>query len=250
MKSMKNNNQILYSLTKFLAQSGICARRKAVELIKNGSVTVNGVVAVEPAIQVTQSDNIRVNGKQVICEDLVYILMNKPEGVITSVSDDQNRLTVMHVLGKHVHQRVYPVGRLDRPTTGVLLLTNDGELSQKLIHPKFGVEKVYHAQLHRNLEPFDIRRVKQGVALSDGIASIDGLQFISGKSRKQVLVTLHNGKYRVIRRLFAKLGYTVKKLDRISFAGLTKKNMAPGTWRYLNKKEIENLKRCNVEQCC
>lgn len=247
---MKSNNQLAYSLTKFLAQAGVCARRKAIELIKKGSVTVNGVTAFEPAVQVTQADTIRVNGKQVVCEEPVYILMNKPDGVITSVADDHNRLTVMHVLGKHVHQRVYPVGRLDKPTTGALLLTNDGELSQQLMHPKFGVEKVYHAQLHRNLEPFDIRRVKQGVFLSDGVAAIDSLQFVSGKSRRQVLVTLHNGKYRVIRRLFAKLGYTVKKLDRISFAGLTKNKLAPGAWRYLNKKEIENLKRCNVEQCC
>lgn len=247
---MKNNNQISYSLTKFLAQAGVCARRKAVELIKKRQVSINDMVVTEPAVEVTQNDLVRVNGKQIVFEDPVYIVMNKPDGVITSVNDDYSRPTVMHVLGKHVHQRVYPVGRLDKPTTGVLLLTNDGELAQKLMHPKFGTEKVYHAELHRSLEPFDIRRVKQGVALADGIAAVDKLEFISGKSRRQVLVTLHNGKYRVIRRLFAQLGYTVKKLDRISFAGLTKKNLLPGAWRYLNKKEIENLKRCNVEQCC
>lgn len=247
---MKKNNQISYSLTKFLSQAGVCARRKAAELIKAGQVSVNDMITKEPALQVTQDDCVRLNGKMVTFEEPVYIIMNKPDGVITSVTDDHSRPTVMHVLGKHVHQRVYPVGRLDRPTTGVLLLTNDGELSQQLMHPKFGTEKVYHAELHRNLEPFDVRRVKQGVKLVDGVAAVDKLEFVPGKSRRQVLVTLHNGKYRVIRRLFAQLGYTVKKLDRISFAGLTKKNLLPGAWRYMNKKEIENLKKCNVGQCC
>jgi 23S rRNA pseudouridine2605 synthase len=247
---MKKNTQNSYSLTKFLSQAGVCARRKAVDLIKAGQISVNDMITKEPGVQVTQDDTVRMNGKVVSFEEPVYIIMNKPEGVITSVSDDHSRPTVMHVLGKHVHQRVYPVGRLDRPTTGVLLLTNDGELAQRLMHPKFGTEKVYQAELHRSLEPFDIRRVKQGVKLADGVAAVDKLQFISGKSRRQVLITLHSGKYRVVRRLFAQLGYTVKKLDRISFAGLTKKNLLPGAWRYMNKKEIENLKRCNVEQCC
>ena len=248
--SMKNDTQKSYSLTKFLSQAGACARRKAVELIKKGSITVNGIVAAEPGVLVSQSDMVRLNGKQIIFDEPVYIIMNKPEGVITSVSDDHNRQTVMHVLGRNVHKRVYPVGRLDKETTGILLFTNDGPLAQKLIHPKFETEKIYRVELHRSLEPFDIRRATQGVALSDGRATVDKVQFISGKSRRQILVTLHNGKYRIIRRLFAQLGYTVKKLDRISFAGLTKKNLLPGAWRYLSKQEIENLKRCNVEQCC
>jgi 23S rRNA pseudouridine2605 synthase len=244
---MKKTDHGHYSLTKFLAQAGVCARRKAAELIKKRQVAVNNVIVDKPETRVSQTDVVRVNGNVITFQEPVYIIMNKPKDVITSVSDDHARATVMHILGPHVHERVYPVGRLDKETTGVLLLTNDGEWAQKLAHPRFGTEKVYHAELHRNLEYIDIKRARHGVMLSDGMAVVDNVTFISGKSRKQIAVTLHGGKYRVVRRLFAELGYTVKKLDRVSFAGLTKRRLLPGSWRYLSKKEIESLKKGDKE---
>lgn len=247
---MKKTSDVYYSLTKFISQAGVCARRKAVDLIKGQQVTVNGRITDLPETKVTHEDVVRVRGTVVTFQEPIYLLMNKPQGVITSVADDQGRMTVMHLFGTRVHERVYPVGRLDKDTTGVLLFTNDGQWAQKLAHPRYGTEKIYHAELHRPLDMIDLQRAQRGVRLSDGYACFDKVSFIAGKSRRQVMVTLHSGKYHVVRRVFAHLGYTVKKLDRVSFAGLNKKKVALGGWRYLTKQEIKDLKENSKKHGC
>lgn len=230
-------------LNKFLANAGICSRREADTLISTGVVTVNGKIITEMGFKVDpENDKVTYGGETIRGEKKVYLLMNKPKDFITTVDDPFGRRTVMQLLGK-LKQRVYPVGRLDRPTTGVLMLTNDGELTKKLTHPKYGVKKIYHVTLDKNVTDNHLKHLCDGFELEDGFTKADVAVHIGdGKKKREVGVELHSGKNRIIRRMFAHLGYEVVKLDRVSFAGLTKKNLARGQWRFLTEKEVNALK--------
>jgi 23S rRNA pseudouridine2605 synthase len=230
-------------LNKFIAHAGICARRDAAELVKKGVVKVNGNTVTEPGHKVTAKDNVNVNGKRVyIAKNLVYILLNKPKDYITTTDDPQNRKTVLDIVGRATDERVYPVGRLDRNTSGVLLLTNDGELAQKLTHPSNEIKKVYHVTLNKPLEKNDFDKILKGVNLEDGPANVDVLAYADIKDKTQIGVEIHSGRNRIVRRIFESLGYDVKNLDRVVFAGLTKKNIERGKWRFLTEKEVRDLK--------
>ena len=230
-------------LNKFLAHAGIAARREAAEMIQNGLVKVNGVLITEPGHKVTSKDDIRVNNKKAfLAKNLVYILLNKPKDYITTTDDPQGRKTVLDIISKATRERVYPVGRLDRNTSGVLLLTNDGELAQKLTHPSNEVKKVYHVTLNRPLEKNDFDKILAGVVLDDGPASVDVLAYADIKDKTQIGVEIHSGRNRIVRRIFESLGYDVKNLDRVVFAGLTKKNIERGKFRFLTEKEVRDLK--------
>jgi len=230
-------------LNKFIAHAGICGRREAAELVKKGLVKVNGAVISEPGHKVTPGDEVRVNNKKVfLAKNLVYILLNKPKDYITTTDDPQNRKTVLDIIGKATTERVYPVGRLDRNTSGVLLLTNDGELAQKLTHPSNEIKKVYHVTLNKPLEKKDFDKILSGVLLDDGPASVDVLAYADIKDKTQLGVEIHSGRNRIVRRIFESLGYDVKNLDRVIFAGLTKKNIERGKFRFLSEKEVRDLK--------
>jgi len=240
MKKQKIND-ILMPLNKFLSISGVCSRRNAVVFIKDGLVEVNDVVIIEPGYKVSLQDKVTCKGKLIRKQRKVYILLNKPKDYITTSQDEKGRRTVLDLLQGAVKERVYPVGRLDRHTTGLLLVTNDGELSQKLAHPKFGVKKVYNVLLDQSLKHDDLFNIKKGVMLEDGLIAADRVFYIPGKSRKHVRIQLHSGKNRVVRRIFKKLGYNIVKLDRINYAGLTKKGLSLGRWRTLKKDELLSL---------
>jgi 23S rRNA pseudouridine2605 synthase len=233
-------------LNKFLAHCGVCSRRDAVELIKTEKVKVNGVVITEPGYKVTDKDEVKFNGKRIFVQkELVYILLNKPKDYITTSEDPQGRKTIMDLMKGVTTQRIYPVGRLDRNTTGVLLLTNDGELTQKLSHPSYQVKKVYEVTLDRSLEKGDFEQLLKGVVLEDGFIAPDALGYADPKNKKVVGIEIHSGRNRIVRRMFEFLGYDVKGLDRVLFANLTKKNVDRGRWRYLNEKEVRLLKFLN-----
>lgn len=233
----------LMPLNKFIAHAGICARREAAEMVKKGLVKVNNELITEPGHKVSPKDEIKVNGKKIfLAKNLVYILLNKPKDYITTTDDPQNRKTVLDIIGRATKERVYPVGRLDRNTSGVLLFTNDGELAQKLTHPSNEIKKVYHVTLNRPLEKKDFDRILAGVALEDGPASVDVLAYADVKDKTQIGVEIHSGRNRIVRRIFEHLGYDVKNLDRVIFAGLTKKNIERGKWRFLSEKEVRDLK--------
>lgn len=233
-----------FRLNKFIAHSGLCSRRKAGDLVKSGQIKLNGKVETNPAVEVTDDDRIEYKGKPLKREErTVYILMNKPKGVITSLTDEHERKTVIDVLGKDVNERVYPVGRLDFNTTGLLLLTNDGELSHQLTHPSYEVKKVYEVELDRPLSEGDFQKIKKGLVLEDGRIEVDGLS--CKDDRRIVGIEIHSGRNRIVRRIFEKLDYTIIKLDRVRFAGLTKKNLPRGKYRRLTKKEIIFLKHFN-----
>jgi 23S rRNA pseudouridine2605 synthase len=233
----------LMPLNKFIAHAGICARRDAAELVKKGIVKVNGETVTEPGHKVSAKDEIKVNGKKVfLAKDLVYILLNKPKDYITTTEDPQKRKTVLDIISRATKERVYPVGRLDRNTSGVLLLTNDGELAQKLTHPSNEVKKVYAVTLDKPLEKEDFDKILKGVTLEDGLASVDVLAYADVKDKTQIGVEIHSGRNRIVRRIFEHLGYDVKNLDRVVFAGLTKKNVDRGKWRFLSEKEVRDLK--------
>ncbi len=230
-------------LNKYIAHCGVSSRRDAAEMVKLGKVKVNGVVITEPGHKVSSKDEVKVNGKKVIIsKDLVYILLNKPKDYITTTSDPQGRKTVLDLLKRATTERIYPVGRLDRNTSGVLLLTNDGDLSQKLTHPSNQVKKVYAVTLNKPFEKKDFERVLKGVLLEDGPATVDVLAYTDTKDKTQLGVEIHSGRNRIVRRIFEHLGYDVKSLDRVMFAGLTKKNLERGKWRFLTEKEIRDLK--------
>lgn len=242
MQKKQSNSGVV--LNKYISTSGLTSRRKAVELIQAGEVMVNGKVVNQPYYQVQPGDHVEVKGVPVSTskKKFIYILMNKPAECLTAVSDDRDRRTVIDLLRSQVKERVYPVGRLDWETTGALLLTNDGDLAQKLGHPRFGVEKEYHVILNKPLTWDDMHAIKKGVRLSDGLVTIDNIAFFTGKRKNYVRVTLHSGKYRVIRRLFKKLGYEVDKLDRARFASLSTRRLPKGAWRFLTDREVERLK--------
>lgn len=230
-------------LNKYVAHCGIAARRQAAELVKRGLVEVNGVVVDNPAYQVQEGDVVKYKGRVIEPEGRkVYILMNKPKGVITSVQDEKGRKTVMDLLGNQVPERVFPVGRLDRDTTGLLLLTNDGELAQKLMHPSRRVRKAYHVVLDKPLAAVDLDRIRQGLELEDGFIKVDEIDYVAGHPKNEVGIILHSGRNRIIRRIFEHLGYEVKKLDRTWLAGLNKRGLRRGQWRYLTEREIVMLK--------
>ncbi|MGO4292851.1 pseudouridine synthase [Chitinophaga sp. RAB17] len=231
-------------LNKFVAHCGLCSRRKAVDLIKEGKVTVNGKVVTEPATKVTSSDVVTMQDKKITpTKNLVYILLNKPKGYITTTDDPEGRKTVMDLIQDAAeNERVYPVGRLDRNTSGLLLLTNDGELAQTLAHPKHNIKKIYQVELDKPLTKGDFEKIVEGVTLEDGVAFVDALGYVDPKDKKQVGIEIHSGKNRIVRRIFEHLEYTVEKLDRVMYAGLTKKTLNRGQWRFLNEKEVILLK--------
>lgn len=230
-------------LNKFIAHAGVAARREAAAIVKKGLVKVNGAVITEPGHKVSGKDEIRVNGKKIfLAKNLVYILLNKPKDYITTTDDPRGRKTVLSLLGRATQERVYPVGRLDRNTSGVLLITNDGQLAQQLTHPSNEVKKVYHVTLDRPLDKKDFEKILAGVKLEDGPASVDVLAYADAKDHTQLGVEIHSGRNRIVRRIFESLGYDVKQLDRVIFAGLTKKNVERGKWRFLTEKEVRDLK--------
>ncbi len=230
-------------LNKFIAHAGIAARREAADLVRKGLVKVNGELVTEPGHKVSAKDEVRVNGKKAfLAKNLVYILLNKPKDFITTTDDPQGRKTVLDIINRATTERVYPVGRLDRNTSGVLLLTNDGELAQKLTHPSNEVKKVYHVTLDKPLDKNDFDTIVKGVVLEDGPASVDVLAYADPKDRSQVGVEIHSGRNRIVRRIFEHMGYDVRGLDRVTFAGLTKKNVDRGKWRFLTEKEVRDLK--------
>jgi len=232
-----------FPLNKFLAHTGLCARRKAVEYIKSGAVTVNGRNVTEPGFKVRAADDIRYEGKPLHLKTVpVYILLNKPKGCITTTSDPRARHTVMDIVAKATEQRVYPVGRLDRNTSGLLLLTNDGDLAQLLAHPSNNIVKVYHVTLDKALTKNDFERITAGVTLEDGHAPVDSLAYEDAADKTQIGIEIHSGRNRIVRRIFEFMGYEVKALDRVLYAGLTKKNLPRGKWRFLTEKEVLNLK--------
>jgi len=228
-------------LNRYIAQAGICSRREADTLIAAGSVTVNGEVVTEMGYKVAPGDQVAFDGREIKSEKKEYILLNKPKNFITTTSDEKGRRTVMELISNASTNRLYPVGRLDRNTTGLLLFTNDGELAKKLTHPRYGVRKIYHVFLDKNLKGADMDRIRQGLVLDDGPVEVDEISFIPEKSHKEVGVELHSGRNRIVRRIFEELGYQVIKLDRVVFAGLTKKDLPRGHWRPLTEHELQHL---------
>jgi 23S rRNA pseudouridine2605 synthase len=236
-------DEIMIRLNRFIANSGVCSRREADNLITNGLITVNGVIVTDLGVKVRLNDDIRYKNKKLKAEKKVYIVMNKPRGYVTTVEDPHADHTVLELLGNECRERIYPVGRLDKATTGVLLLTNDGELAGKLTHPRFKRKKIYHVFLDKPVIRNDLVKLVEGIELDGEMISADAAEYASAEDKTQVGIELHSGQNRVIRRIFEKIGYKVKKLDRVYFAGLTKKNIPRGHWRYLNDKEISVLKR-------
>lgn len=230
-------------LNKFIAHAGIAARRDAAEMVKQGLVKVNGETVTEPGHKVSAKDDIKVNGKKAfLARNLVYILLNKPKDFITTTDDPQGRKTVLDIIRQATPERVYPVGRLDRNTSGVLLLTNDGELAQKLTHPSNEIKKVYHVTLNKPLDKDHFDAIVKGVVLEDGLANVDVIAYADSKDKTQIGVEIHSGRNRIVRRIFEHMGYDVRNLDRVVFAGLTKKNVDRGKWRFLTEKEVRDLK--------
>jgi len=231
-------------LNRYVAHSGLCSRRKADEYIKAGEVRVNSEVIYEPGFRLQKGDKVYYQNKILVVEKKVYILLNKPRGYLTTTQDDRERKTVMDLIGKaHENLRVYPVGRLDRNTTGLLLLTNDGDLAQQLSHPSGNIIKVYQAELDKPITYDHLTEIRKGILLEDGLALVDEIDITNPPvDARFVGVAIHIGKNRIVRRLFEHLGYDVVKLDRVSYAGLTKKDLPRGKWRYLDEKEVIFLK--------
>ena len=229
-------------LNKFLANAGVCSRREADEFIQAGVVTVNGEVVTELGTKVMRTDEVKFHDDPVVLEKKVYVLLNKPKDYVTTSDDPQQRKTVMDLVKNACRERIYPVGRLDRNTTGVLLFTNDGDLASKLTHPKFLKKKVYHVYLDKNVTAHDLQQISEGITLEDGEIHADAIEYASETDKSQVGIEIHSGKNRIVRRIFESLGYHVTKLDRVMFAGLTKKNLRRGDWRYLTEKEVDMLR--------
>ena len=233
----------LIRLNRYIANAGICSRRKADELIEAGVVSVNGNVINELGYKVNPSqDEIRYNGELLKREKMVYVLLNKPKDYITTTDDPQERRTVMHLVEKASRERIYPIGRLDRNTTGLLLMTNDGDLAEKLSHPRSNVTKLYQVELSKSLTQGDLNKIAFGVELEDGLIKPDSVSYVQGGTKREIGIQVHSGKNRIVRRIFEHLGYEVVKLDRVVYANLTKKDLPRGRWRYLDEKEIIQLK--------
>ena len=229
-------------LNKYLANAGVCSRREADEFIQAGVVKANGEVVTELGTKVMRTDSVMFHEQPVSLEKKVYVLLNKPKDHVTTSDDPQQRKTVMDLVKDACTERIYPVGRLDRNTTGVLLLTNDGDLASKLTHPKFLKKKVYHVYLDKNVTAHDLQQIRDGITLEDGDIKADAVEYADPVDKKQVGIEIHSGKNRIVRRIFEHLGYKVTKLDRVLFAGLTKKNLRRGDWRYLTEEEVNRLR--------
>lgn len=241
-----NENSPVMPLNKFLAYCGVCGRREAADIIKLGHVTVNGDKIFEPGYKVRGNEDVKVKGKKIFLQrNLVYILLNKPKDYITTSKDPEGRKTVLELIKGATKERVYPVGRLDRNTTGVLLLTNDGELAQQLTHPSFQVKKIYEVRVDKPVSKKDFEAILNGVTLEDGFVQADHLAYADAKDKTVVGIEIHSGRNRIVRRIFEHLGYDVRNLDRVMFANLTKKNVDRGKWRMLQEKEVRLLKYMN-----
>lgn len=246
---VKNNSTPVMPLNKYLAHCGVTSRRDAVNLIIKGKVSVNKTIVTQPAFKVGGKDEVFFNGKKLfVTKNLVYILLNKPKDYITTTDDPQQRKTVLQLTKNATDQRIYPVGRLDRNTSGVLLLTNDGDLTQELTHPSFNVKKVYEVKLDKPLTKADFEKILKGIKLEDGEIFADALAYGDAKDKSIIGIELHSGRNRIVRRICEHLGYVVKSLDRVMYANLTKKNLERGKWRYLNEKEIRLLKYMNKQK--
>ena len=229
-------------LNKYLANAGVCSRREADEFIQAGVVTVHGQVVTELGTKILRTDEVRFHDQPVTIEKKVYVLLNKPKDYVTTIDDPQQRKTVMDLVKGACPERIYPVGRLDRNTTGVLLLTNDGALASKLTHPKYLKKKVYHVFLDKKISAYDMQQIRNGLTLEDGEIHVDAVEYANEKDKNQVGIEIHSGRNRIVRRIFESLGYHVTKLDRVQFAGLTKKNVRRGDWRFLTEKEVDMLR--------
>lgn len=235
-------------LNKYISNAGICSRREADKLIEAGAIKVNGIVVTELGTKISLSDKVQYGDQSLSREKLRYVLLNKPKGFITTADDPEDRKTVMHLVENACKERIYPVGRLDRNTTGLLLLTNDGELAKRLTHPRYGIKKIYHVMLDHNLAKTDMVKIEAGIELEDGLIKVDAIEYVGdGKDKKELGIELHSGKNRIVRRIFEQLEYKVVKLDRVGFAGLTKKNLSRGEWRFLEEKEIGFLKMTSTD---
>lgn len=230
-------------LHKYLSQCGVTSRRKAAELVKQGLVQVNGEVVDSPFVEIGPGDVVIYDGKVIKKQKFVYLMLNKPRGYITTCSDDRGRKTVMELIESAGSGRLYPVGRLDRMTTGFLLFTNDGDLAQKLSHPSNMIRKTYRAMLNRPLEYADYKKLREGVTLEDGFIKVDTLRYSDRRDKRDITIQIHSGKYRIIRRMFKFLGYKVERLDRIEYAGLTSTYLKRGEWRFLTSQEVKMLKQ-------
>ena len=228
-------------LNKYISNAGICSRRDADIYIVSGNVTVNDEVITELGYKVKLTDKVRFDGKLISPEKKEYILLNKPKGFITTTRDEKGRRTVMDLVSNASKARLLPVGRLDRATTGLLLFTNDGDLAKKLTHPKHGVRKIYHVELDKSLRAADLNKIKEGLELEDGSIEVDEVSYIDNAPKREVGIKIHSGRNRIVRRIFEHLGYEVVKLDRVVFAGLTKKDLPRGHWRHLTAQEVINL---------
>lgn len=229
-------------LNKYIANSGICSRREADTYIKHGSVEVNGQLVTEMGYKVQPTDVVKFDGTTISPEQKRYVLLNKPKNYITTMDDDRGRKTVMELVANASKERIYPVGRLDRNTTGLLLFTNDGDLAKKLTHPKHNVRKLYHASLDRKLELKDLQKLRGDVIIEGKKVFIDAVSYIEGETKTEIGIKIHSGRNRIVRKIFEHVGYKVIKLDRVIFAELTKKNLPRGRWRALTELEISNLK--------
>ncbi|MCC7331652.1 MAG: rRNA pseudouridine synthase [Flavobacteriales bacterium] len=241
-KPVKREDDGTMRLNRYIANAGVCSRREADTLILSGAVSVNGKIITELGVRVLETDKVTVGKESIKHEQKVYVLMNKPKNFITSVSDPKGRKTVMQLVGK-LKQRVYPVGRLDRATTGVLMFTNDGDLAKKLTHPRYKIKKIYQVTTDKNVPQLHIKQISEGIELEDGWIKADEVSYVGkGEDRREIGIEIHSGKNRIVRRIFEHLGYDVIKLDRVYFAGLTKKDLARGQWRYLTEEEVNFLK--------
>ena len=245
MPIMDPNEEI--RLNKFMANAGICSRREADELIQQGIVKVNGVAITELGTKIKHDDVVEYNDKVVTLENKCYILLNKPKDCVTTSDDPDGRLTVMDLVKNACKERIYPVGRLDRNTTGVLLLTNDGDLASKLTHPKYVKKKIYQVWTDKDIAEEDMQRLADGIELEDGPIHADAISYVNDHDKNQAGIEIHSGRNRIVRRMFESLGYRVTKLDRVYFAGLTKKNLPRGRWRYLTQEEVNFLKQGSFE---
>lgn len=239
----ENDDDKLIRLNKYIANAGICSRREADKLIGSGAVSVNGKIVTGMGTKISKNDSVNFGGETLKREKMIYVLLNKPKDYITTTDDPDKRKTVMALVRNACRERIYPVGRLDRSTTGLLLMTNDGEIAKKLMHPRHAVKKIYHVELDDNLLKTDMDKIFSGIELEDGRAQVDEIAYDGdGTDKKSIGLELHSGKNRIVRRIFESLGYKVTKLDRVYYAGLTKKDLPRGKWRFLTQIEINMLK--------
>ena len=239
----KEDSPDMVRLNKYIANSGICSRREADRLIQAGAVSINGQIVTELGTKVGPADKVQYGDQTINREKLKYVLLNKPKGYITTVDDPDDRKTVMALVAGACRERIYPVGRLDRNTTGLLLFTNDGMIAKKLTHPRYGIRKIYHVELDKSLTRADYIKIEEGFRLEEEMVKVDAIEYIGdGKDKKQIGIELHSGQNRIVRRIFEHFEYKVLRLDRVYYAGLTKKNLPRGHWRLLDEQEINLLK--------